>query len=86
MASKATDYENQISTVASSISTDETFTTHLRLMFPKNFDETKHIVDDISLHYIKQASKSVQHLIPVKSLPDGNCLFNSIVSLVPDSG
>ncbi len=35
--------------------------------------------------YLKRASRSVQHLIPIEILDDGNCLFNSIVSLIPDS-
>ncbi len=58
----------------------------LQLFLPIEFDERKHAVDMIAQQYLKQASKSVQHLIPLRSLADGNCLFNSIVSLVPDSG
>jgi hypothetical protein len=58
----------------------------LQLVLPIEFDESKHTLDDVAQQYLKQASKSVQHLIPIKSLADGNCLFNSIVSLVPDSG
>jgi hypothetical protein len=57
-----------------------------QLIFPITFDEKKHFIDDVAQHYLKQASKSVQNLIPLKSLADGNCLFNSIVSLIPDSG
>jgi hypothetical protein len=58
----------------------------LQLSLPVEFDEGRHVIDTIAQQYLKQASKSVQHLIPLKTLPDGNCLFNSIVSLVPDSG
>ena len=54
-------------------------------MLPREFDERKHIVDSIAQKYLQQASKNVQHLVPIKSLADGNCLFNSIISLVPDS-
>ena len=49
------------------------------------FDDNKHIIDVVAQEYIKHASKSVQHLIPIKILGDGNCLFNSIVCLMPDS-
>ena len=54
-------------------------------MLPPEFDEGKHIVDSIAQKYLQQASKNVQHLVPIKSLADGNCLFNSIISLIPDS-
>jgi hypothetical protein len=50
------------------------------------FNEFKHAVDDMAQHYLKQASKNIQHLIPLRSLADGNSLFNSVVSLIPDSG
>ena len=49
------------------------------------FDDTKHTIDVEAQEYLKQASKSVQHLIPVKTLADGNCLFHSIVSIISDS-
>ena len=49
------------------------------------FDETKHTVDITAQEYLKQASKKVQHLVPINTLADGNCLFYSIVSLMPDS-
>jgi hypothetical protein len=49
------------------------------------FDDTKHTVDVVAQEYLKQASKGVQHLIPIKVLADENCLFNSIVALMPDS-
>jgi hypothetical protein len=48
------------------------------------FDDTKHTIDVVAQEYLKQASKSVQHLIPIKTFADRNCLFNSIVSLMPD--
>ncbi len=58
----------------------------LQLFLPIEFDERKHAIDTMAQQYLKQASKSVQHLIPLRSLANGNCLFNSIVSLVPESG
>ena len=57
----------------------------LKLFLPTEFDERKHVTDSMAQQYLKQASKSVQYLIPLRSLADGNCLFNSRVSLVPDS-
>lgn len=58
----------------------------LQLSLAIEFDERKHARDTMAQEYLKQASKSVQHLVPLRTLADGNCLFNSIVSLVPDSG
>lgn len=49
------------------------------------FDGTKHTTDIVAEQYLKQASTHVQHLVPVEVVADGNCLFNSIVSLIPDS-
>ncbi|CAF3827032.1 unnamed protein product, partial [Adineta steineri] len=86
VASTATDYEEQISATIATICADETLVLPLRLFLPNEFDELKHTIDTIAQQYLKQASKSVQHLIPLRSLADGNCLFNSVVSLVPDSG
>jgi hypothetical protein len=57
----------------------------LQLILPRELDERKHIVDSMAQKYLQQASKSVQHLVPIKSVADGNCLFNSIISLLPDS-
>ena len=57
----------------------------LKLFLSTEFDERKHATGSMAQQYLKQASKSVQHLIPLRSLADGNCLFNSVVSLVPDS-
>ena len=57
----------------------------LKIIASTEFDNTKHTIDVVAYEYLKQASKSVQHLIPIKVLSDGNCLFNSVVSLVPDS-
>ncbi|CAF1548564.1 unnamed protein product [Adineta steineri] len=85
-ASTATDYEEQISATVATICADEILVSPLRLLWPNEFDELKHTIDTIAQQYLKQASKSVQHLIPLSSLGDGNCLFNSVVSLVPDSG
>jgi len=58
----------------------------LQLFLPIEFDERKHLIDSMAQQYLKQASKSVQHLIPLRSLADGNCLFKTVVSLVTDSG
>jgi hypothetical protein len=58
----------------------------LELIPPIEFDIRKHTVDNVAQTYLAQASKNVQYLIPIKSSGDGNCLFNSIVSLMPDSG
>jgi hypothetical protein len=57
----------------------------LQLVPPVEFDSMKHNIDDVAQKYLKQASTSVQHFIAVKSHGDGNCLFNSIVALIPDS-
>ena len=59
--------------------------TPLQLILPSEFDDSKHTIDTVAQKYLAQASKSVQHLIPVETLADGNCLFNSIISLAPDS-
>lgn len=50
------------------------------------FDHTKHMIDTVAQKYLEQASKSIQHLTPIKIMTDGNCLFNSIVSLTPNFG
>lgn len=57
----------------------------LETLVPIEFDDMRHTIDVVAYEYLKQASKRVQHLIPVKVLGDGNCLFNSIVSVMPDS-
>jgi hypothetical protein len=56
-----------------------------QLIPPMEFDVMKHTIDKVAQIYLAQASKNVQHLIPITTLDDGNCLFNSIVSLMPDS-
>ncbi|CAF4002524.1 unnamed protein product [Adineta steineri] len=48
------------------------------------FDDTKHTIDIIAQEYLKQTSKNVQHLVPIRIFADGNCLFHSMVSLIPD--
>ena len=48
------------------------------------FDERKHSIDIVAQEYLKQASKAVQHLVPIKTLADGNCLFHSVVLLMSD--
>ncbi|CAF1321475.1 unnamed protein product, partial [Adineta steineri] len=85
VASKAADYEKQISTIVAAICADENLLPPLQLFLPMEFDEHKHVIDSLAQEYLKQASKSVQHLIPLESLADGNCLFNSVLSIVPDS-
>lgn len=54
----------------------------MQLSFLTEFDENKHTIDHVARKYLEQASKSVQHLIPIKTSTDGNCLFHSIVSLI----
>jgi hypothetical protein len=49
------------------------------------FDGTKHKIDHIAQQYLAKASKGVQHLVPIETLGDGNCLFHSIVCLLPNS-
>lgn len=56
----------------------------LQLILSFEFDEKRHTIDKIAHKYLEQASKSVQHLLPIETLSDGNCLFNSIVSLAPN--
>jgi hypothetical protein len=57
----------------------------LKLTPPMEFDSTTQTIDNIAQKYLEQASKTVQHLIPIKTLDDGNCLFNCITSLMPNS-
>ncbi|CAF4418471.1 unnamed protein product [Rotaria magnacalcarata] len=85
LASKAENYEERISTTVVAICADEKLMAPLQLILPREFDERKHIADSMAQKYLQQASKSVQHLVPIKSVADGNCLFNSIISLLPDS-
>ena len=49
------------------------------------FNETKHKIDHVAQQYLAKASKGVQHLVPIETFGDGNCLFNSIVCLLPNS-
>jgi hypothetical protein len=58
--------------------------TPLQLILSSEFDENKHTIDNVAHKYLEQASKSVQQLIPIKTPEDGNCLFHSIVSLIPN--
>ena len=46
--------------------------TPLQLNILTEFDENKHTIDYIAQKYLEQASKNVQHLIPVKTPEDGN--------------
>lgn len=57
----------------------------LEINLSVTFDDTKHIVDLVAKEYLKRASISIQNFIPVKVVADGNCLFNSIISLALDS-
>ena len=49
------------------------------------FDNKIQVIDLVAQEYLKQASKTVHHLVPVKTVADGNCLFHSIVTLMTDS-
>ena len=49
------------------------------------FDGAKHKIDHVAQKYLADASKGVQHLVPIETLGDENCLFNSIVCLLPNS-
>lgn len=49
------------------------------------FDENKHAIDYVAQKYLEQASKSVQHLVPIETPTDGNCLFHSVVSIISGS-
>ena len=46
------------------------------------FDERKYLVDAVAKTYLRKAIYDVQHLIPVKVVGDGNCLYNSILLLM----
>ncbi|CAF1202328.1 unnamed protein product [Adineta ricciae] len=85
IASKANDYEERISAIVASIFTDEKLVEPLKIIPSPTFDETKHTIDVVAHEYLKQASKAVQHLVPIKTIADGNCLFHSVVSFMPDA-
>lgn len=53
----------------------------LELLF--EFDGMKHKIDHLAQQYLTKASKQVQHLVPIETLGDGNCLYNSILRLLP---
>lgn len=57
----------------------------MQLDFLTEFDDNKHTVDYVAQKYLEQASKSVQHLIPVRTSIDGNCLFHSVVAITSSS-
>jgi hypothetical protein len=46
------------------------------------FDEKKHIIDHMAKRYLEHATGDVHHLIPAYTIPDGNCLYHSIVLLM----
>ena len=56
----------------------------LQLILPLEFGDSKHNIDNVAQKYLEKASKSVQHLVPIETLADGNCLFSSTISLMPD--
>ena len=56
--------------------------TPLQWDFLREFDVNKHTIDYVAQKYLEQANQSVQHLIPVKTPEDGNCLFHSVVSVI----
>jgi hypothetical protein len=43
-----------------------------------DFDQKIHKIDKIAQQYLEKASKTVQHLVPLEALSDGNCLFNPL--------
>lgn len=49
------------------------------------FDPSVHTIDNVAKKWLQRASKSVQHLVPIKSPADGNCLSHSISYLMPGS-
>ena len=49
------------------------------------FDGNKHKIDHVAQQYLTKASKAVQHFVPIETLGDGNCLFNSLVCLLANS-
>ncbi len=59
--------------------------TPLKLNPVTKFDPSVHTIDITSKKYLEQASKSVQHLLPIKTPDDGNCLFHCITYLMPNS-
>ncbi|CAF3845323.1 unnamed protein product, partial [Rotaria sp. Silwood1] len=46
------------------------------------FDEIKHNEDKIAKKYLEKATGDVHHLIPIETIPDGNCLYHSILLLM----
>lgn len=56
-------------------------------MFRPNqiFDDLKHSVDFLATSYLQKANADVHHLIPIESVADGNCLYNSILILMDNS-
>lgn len=59
--------------------------TPLKLNLLSEFDDNKHTIDCVSQKYLEQADKKVQHLIPIRTPEDGNCLFHSIISLMSET-
>ncbi|CAF4084316.1 unnamed protein product [Rotaria sp. Silwood2] len=82
VASNALNYEEQITAI---VTIYENLMVPLTFTPPTQFDSTVHKIDPIAQKYLEQASKSVQHLVAIKTLDDGNCLFNCITSLMPNS-
>ncbi|CAF1311364.1 unnamed protein product [Adineta ricciae] len=85
IASNAEDYEQQISDTITLFSMNQELMTPLQIIPAIEFDNKRQTIDLVAQEYLKQASKTVQHLVPLKTLADGNCLFHSIVSLMTDS-
>jgi hypothetical protein len=56
----------------------------LELVPLETFDEKRHSIDSTALEYLQKASTKMQNLIPIKTFGDGNCLFNSVVAVMPD--
>lgn len=46
------------------------------------FDEKRQKVDVVAERYLKKVTGDVHHLVPVETIGDGNCLYNSILILM----
>lgn len=46
-----------------------------------HFDAAVHRIDDKAKIYLLKADSDVRGMIPVKTLGDGNCLYNSVACL-----
>lgn len=60
---------------------------NINTYFSINFDEARHSVDTISVNYLKLFCDNINNtdFIPVFTIGDGNCLYNSISRYITDS-